>query len=84
MGDHEGEDAGLGVDADVVVGPVVHGAERDDVGVFELAEAELGVGLGAVAGHDVGDGPVVVVGDEDPFAEQFVLQAARAVSSMSR
>ena len=41
----EGEDAVEGVHADLLLGPVVHGAERDDVGVFELAESELGVGL---------------------------------------
>jgi len=28
--------------ADVVLSPVVHGAEGDDAGVFELAEGELG------------------------------------------
>jgi len=74
VGDLQGEDAGEGVYADVVIGPVVHGRERDDVGVFELAEAGLGVGLGAVGGDDVGDGPVLAVGDEDPFAEDLGFQ----------
>jgi hypothetical protein len=36
----------------------VHRGERHHVGVFELAEPELGVGLGAVGGHDLGDRPV--------------------------
>jgi len=31
-------------------------------------------GLGPVAGHDVGDRPVVVVGDQDVLAEQFFFQ----------
>src|ERR1019366_2607543 len=66
VGDLQGEDAGEGVYADVVIGPVVHGRERDGVGVFELAEAGLGV--------DVGDGPVLAVGDEDPFAEDLGFQ----------
>ena len=44
------------------------------MGVLELAEAELGVGLGAVAGDDFGGGPGVPVGDEDAFAEQAFFQ----------
>ena len=43
-------------------------------GVFELAEGELGLGLGAVAGHDLGDRPVVAVGDQDTFAEDLGFQ----------
>jgi hypothetical protein len=38
-------------------------------GGLELAEGELGLGLGPVAGDHVGDGPVVVVGDQDVLAE---------------
>ena len=68
------QDAAEHVDADLRVGVVVHGAEGDHVGVFELAEPELGLGLGAVAGDDFGDGPVVAVGDEEPFAEDAVFQ----------
>jgi hypothetical protein len=37
VGDLEGEHAGEHVDSDVVLGPVVHGRERDYVAVFELA-----------------------------------------------
>jgi hypothetical protein len=48
---------------------VVHRVKRDHVGVFELAEAEFGVGLGAVGGHDVGYRPVAV-GEQDAFAER--------------
>jgi hypothetical protein len=54
--------------------PVVHGAEGDHVGVFELAEAELGLGLGAVAGDYLGDWPVLAVGDQDTFAEDLGFQ----------
>ena len=42
------------------------------MGVFHLAEVVLHVGLGAVAGHDVDDRPVVVVGEQDAFAEQLI------------
>src|SRR5664279_6448281 len=42
------------------------------MGVFELPEHELDFGLGAIAGDDVGDGPVLVVGEQDPFAEHLV------------
>ena len=41
VGELQGEDAGEGVDGDVVVGPVVHRGERHFVGVFELPEAEF-------------------------------------------
>ena len=50
------------------------GRERDDVRVLELAEPELGLGLGAVAGDDLGDGPVVVAGDQDVLAEDLLFQ----------
>jgi hypothetical protein len=39
-----------------------------------LAEPEFGVGLGAVAGHYLGGGPRVAVGDQNAFAEDFVGQ----------
>ena len=38
VGDGEGENAVEDVDVDFGVGPVVHGAERDDVGVFQLPD----------------------------------------------
>ena len=46
------------------------------MGVFELAEGELGFGLGAVAGHYLGDGPVLVVGDQDTLAEDLGFQVS--------
>ena len=49
VGGLQGEDAGERVDADVVIGPVVHGREGHDVGVFELPEGVLDVGLGPVS-----------------------------------
>jgi hypothetical protein len=39
-----------------------------------LTEAELGVGLGAVAGDYLGDRPGLTVGEQDPFAEDFGFQ----------
>ena len=60
--------------ADLLLGPVEHGRERDGFGVFKLTESGLHLGLGAVAGNYLGDGPVVVVGDQDAFAEEFCLQ----------
>ena len=44
------------------------------MGVFELPEAELDVGLGPVGGDHIGYGPVFAVGDQDPFAEDLVFQ----------
>ena len=79
VGDLEGQDAGEDVDADVVLGPVMHGRERHDAGVFHLAEGELGFGLGPVPGHDPGHGPVVVIGDQDVLAEEFFFQRGPGV-----
>ena len=47
-----------------------------------VAETELGVGLGSVAGNDLGGGPVVVVGDQDVLAEQLLLQCCAGGASM--
>jgi hypothetical protein len=44
------------------------------VRVFELTEPELGAGLRAVAGHDLGEGPVLAVGDQNAPAEDLVDQ----------
>src|ERR1039457_3972251 len=60
--------------ADVVLGPVEHRGERDDAGVFELPEGELGFGLGPVAGDDLGGGPVIMVGDQHVLAEELFFQ----------
>ena len=75
VGDLQGQDAGEDVDADVVLGPVVHRGEGHHVRVFHLAEGELGFGLGPVPGDDLGYGPVVVAGDQDVLAEDFLFQA---------
>ena len=74
VGDLQGQDAGKDVDADVVLGPVVHRAERDDAGVFHLPEGELGLGLGPVPGDDLWDGPVVLIGDQDVLAEDLLFE----------
>jgi len=62
------------VDADVVLGPVMHRAERHDVGVFHLAKGEFGLGLRPVPGDDLGDGPVVVIGDQDVLAGDLLFE----------
>ena len=55
------------------------GRERDDAGVFHLPEGELGLGLGPVPGDDLGDGPVVVIGDQDVLAEDLLFQRGAGV-----
>ena len=74
VGDLQGQDAGEDVDADVVLGPVVHRGERHHVRVFHLPEGELGLGLGPVAGDHLSCRPVVVVGDQDVLAEDLFFQ----------
>ena len=75
----EGQDAGEDVDADVVLGPVVHGREGHDVRVLHLAEGELGLGLGPVPGHDLGNRPVVVAGDQHVLAENLLFEGGAGV-----
>jgi hypothetical protein len=79
VGALEGQDAGEDVNADVVLGPVMHGRERHDAGVFHLPEGELGLGLGPVPGHDLGHGPAVVADDQDVLAEEFFFQRGPGV-----
>src|SRR5208283_4954884 len=74
VGELEGEYAGEDVDADVVLGPVEHGAEGGGAGVFHLPEGGLSLRLGPVGGDDLGGGPAVVVCDEDVFAEDLFFQ----------
>jgi len=76
LGDRERGHAVGDVHPDLLVGPVPHRGEGDQVGVFELAEAALGVVLGPVAGDHLGDRPVLAVGDQDAFAEQLALKCA--------
>src|ERR1017187_4813773 len=79
VGDLEGKHAGDGVDADVVLGAVVHRAEGDDAGVFHLPEGELGFGLGPVTGDDLGSWPFVVIGDEHVLAEELLFQGCAGI-----
>jgi len=74
VGDGQGEYAVEDVDTDLLVGPVVHRAERHHVGVFELPEPGLDFGLGSVGGDHVGDRPGAAVGEQDPFAEQALFE----------
>ncbi len=77
--DGQSQDAVEHVDPDFVVCPVEHGAEPDDVGVFELAEPRFDIILGSVSGDDVSDGPFVAVGHEQPFAEELIFQVVAGV-----
>ena len=77
--DLQGEHAGEGVHPDVVLGPVEHRREGDDVGGFHLPEGAFGFGLGSVAGDHVDDRPVVVVGDDHVFAEDLGFQPGTGV-----
>jgi hypothetical protein len=44
------------------------------VRILGLAEPGFELFLGAVGVDDLGEGPVVVVGDQDPFAEDLLLE----------
>src|SRR5258708_2487911 len=48
--------------------------EKDTTWGSFMWRKENGLGLGPVAGHDLGDGPVVVAGDQDVLAEDLLFQ----------
>ncbi len=47
--------------------------------VLELAERELGVGLGTVGRDHVADRPVVTIGDQNPLSEDLLLEGGPGV-----
>ena len=73
-GNSEGEHAVEGVHSDLLVGPVEHRGERNNLAILHLAEVGLDGALGPVGSDDVGDWPLVVVGEEDPLAEELVFE----------
>src|SRR5215470_18726780 len=75
VGCGQGQDAGEQVDSDLVVGAVADRGEGHHVGVFGLAESGFEVFLAAVGVDDGGGWPVVVVGDQDAFAEDLLVQS---------
>ena len=74
-GEGEGENAVEHVDTDLLIGPVMHRGERDDVLVFHLSEPGLDLALGTVGCHDLGGGLGVAVGEQDPFAEKTLFES---------
>ena len=73
-GQQQRQHAAEHVDLDLLIGPVVLGAQGDAVRPLHLAEGAFDVVLGAIAAHDVGVAPVVVVGEQERLAEQGRLQ----------
>ena len=82
LGEGEGEHAGEQVHADLVVGEVADRGERHHVRVLGLAEPGFEVLLGPVGVDDLLEGPVVVVGDQDPLTEDLLLQPGWAFWSI--
>ena len=69
-GQQQRQHAAEDVDLDLLIGPVVLGAQGDAVGALHLAEGPFDMVLGAIAAHDIGIAPVVVVGEQERLAEQ--------------
>jgi hypothetical protein len=59
------------VDPDLLIGPVEHRVERDNLAVLHLSEVGLDVVLGSIGTDHVGDRPLVPIGEEDPLAEDL-------------
>ena len=72
--DHQSQDAIEGMDSEFLVGPVVSGAEGEDLGVFHASESGFDMGLTAIGAHNLFVTPVMPVREEEGFAEKSALK----------
>ncbi len=72
--DHQSQDAIEGMDSELLVRPVVGGAEGEDMGVFHASESRFNMGLTAIGTHNLFITPVVTVRKEKGFPEKSMLK----------
>ncbi len=72
--DHQSQHAIEGMDSELLVRPVVGGAEGEDMGVFHASEGRFNMGLAAVGAHNFFVTPVVTVCEEKGFTEKSALK----------
>ena len=72
--DHQSQDTIEGMDSELLVRPVVGGAEGEDMGVFHTSESSFNMGLTAIGAHDFFVTPVVTVREEKGFPEKGTLK----------
>ena len=71
---HQSQDAIKGMNFELLVRPVVGGAEGEDMGVFHASEGRFNMGLAAVGAHHFFVTPVVTVREEKGFPEKSALK----------
>jgi len=72
--DHQSQDTIEGMDSELLVRPVVGGAEGEDMGVFHTSEGRFNMELAAIGTHNLFVTPVVMVREEEGFPEKSTLK----------
>ena len=72
--DHQSQDAIEGMDSELLVRPVVGGAEGEDMGVFHASESRFNMELTAIGTDNLFITPVVTVRKEKGFPEKSTLK----------
>ncbi len=72
--DHQSQDAIEGMDSELLVRPVMGGAEGEDMGVFHPPEGSFDMELAAIGAHNLFVTPVVTVCEEKGFTEKSALK----------
>ncbi len=72
--DHQSQDAIEGMDSELLIRPMVGGAEGQDMGVFHASESRFNMELTAIGTHNLFITPVVTVRKEKGFAEKRTLK----------
>ncbi len=72
--DHQSQDAIESMDSELLVRPVVGGAESEDMGVFHTSEGGFNMELAAIGADNLFVTPVVTVREEEGFPEKRMLK----------
>lgn len=77
--DHQSQDTIEGMDSELLIRPVVGGAEGKDMGVFHASESRFDMELTAIGTHNLFITPVVTVRKEKGFPEKSALKVVPLV-----
>lgn len=72
--DHQSQDTIEGMDFELLIRPMVGGAEGQDMGVFHASESRFNMELTAIGTHNLFITPVVTVRKEKGFSEKSTLK----------
>ena len=72
--EEQSQNAVEGMDANLLIGPVMQWSPTDKVGIFHSFEGLLNMVLTPIRAHDVFVAPPFLVGEEEIFAQQRPLQ----------